>query len=264
MGLFDKYKDPTPSSQEPKPEPQNNQAELLDKMQQMFQQMLTPIQQEMTILKSQVAQGGSQLQQPAQPEPEPQKRPSIFDNAEALDDGSIPISQILKAFRDELGDDVRNVVTEAIKPIGEKFQQTQANQQKSKIEQAWINFTQGKGDDNKLLHPDWQEWKDDMFQTMKEKGGLTFEEAYDLVKIRAQRTSPERYTQVQEKYWPKPKEEDSKAAPYGGWLSQNIGLPTGDTTVSSVGEAASLALKQMKDEGWGDLPLSDTNPSDYN
>lgn len=249
MRIFNKNPEPT----EP---PKDNTVELLNRMQQMMQQVITPIIQRMSVLESQIGQQVPQA--PQEPAPTKEPKASIFDNPENLD--QMPLSEALGAFRNELGEMVGNIIEKAIKPLDERYQQTESNRRKSEYERAFVNFTKETDSAGKLIRPDWQDYQEEMFRNMKEKRGLTFEEAYDLAKMQVQRTSPERYQQIQEKHWPTPKEEPPQSDPFGGWMPSNIGFESGENMVDDIGQAAKLALDKVKEE-WGPIPASDTLPS---
>lgn len=214
-------------------------------------------------LNGRMAQIESQVQQPAQPaapqepqEPQVPKKPSLADMPEE-ELSTLSRAELVRGIQDEILGGLEDVLKKNLKPVDERLNTFESTSRKKDLQMALREFVNEKDSDGNLVRPDWQDWAPDIQNLMKSQPGLTFKQAYTLVKNEAQTSDPERYAQVQEKYWPKP--EEPQRQPFGGIYPSNIGIPNSEEVIS-LDDAAMKAFGEMMDEA-GPLPLADDFPS---
>jgi len=138
---------------------------------------------------------------------------------------------------------VQESMQKAIGPLTESLNGVQQSSARDKSE-AMLNTLMGeRGADGNLVRPDFNDLLPGMVELKKDAGrsNLPLGDLYDLAKLNLQRSSPDKYTAMQEKYYPK--KEDVKR-PYGGILSDTFQEPEHEGNMS-VEEAGQDTLREM-------------------
>jgi hypothetical protein len=152
--------------------------------------------------------------------------------------------------------ELTNVVTGAMKdiltPFNDRLSGIEQNSHKNKAQSELEKFV-GAAVDGKPKYPDWKDYFPAMKEILSTAKGISIFDAYTMSKARLKESDPNKFTEIEEKHFPKAPTPQQFS--YGGQRVASRSTPTKDTNMSLDDAMDSVAQEFQELHG----PLPDIN-----
>jgi hypothetical protein len=141
--------------------------------------------------------------------------------------------------------ELTNVVTGAMKdlltPFNERLNGIEQTSHKTRAQSELEKFVNA-AVDGKPKYPDWKDYFPSMKEILGKTQGVSIFDAYTMAKARMKETDPNKFTEIEEKHFPK----EPTYKPYGGQQTISHSTPTKDTNMS-LDDAMESVAQEFRD-----------------
>jgi len=183
--------------------------------------------------------------------PPTMERPRLADmSVEEI--GEMDPRAMLAMHSEEIKEDLLGAVKEVIAPLARQVNEVNTSFQRSQGESEISTVMKERGEDGKLVRPDFDEWRPEMQAILRKHPTMSIAEAYDNARL----YNPEKLAEIEKKYFASPEVEEDKVTPLYGGMVPDLMRQTVDGGDLTLDDAASLSFRKMQEEH-GEIPPVD-------
>jgi hypothetical protein len=211
---------------------QNSASVKLDELLTFVKSAVGSMQTQVDSLGSRIDQvvsefGGRKVEPPTKPEDEPQvsKLQSMSD--EELE--QLSRKELLALQQQELTNVVTGAMKDLLTPVQERLNGMEQTTYQTKAQTEFEKFVNA-AVDGKPKYPDWKDYFSSMKDILSKTKGISIFDAYTMAKARLKESDPNKFTEIEEKHFPK--NPASPVFSYGGQQTVSHSAPTKETNMS--------------------------------